>query len=119
MRNNYKEGSTTKKHTTNNRRILDSNHISRKTGGRGNVQYFCNTKVFIRENKPKNSIWGAIAPESYHKKKKMKEEIISAFSKENLTATLTPANPEAYYSNNETFEEILGIEIQYEEKAEI
>jgi hypothetical protein len=48
----------------------------------------------------------------------MKKEIISAFSRENLTAALTPSNPEAYYSNNETFEEMLGVELRYEKKVE-
>lgn len=90
-----------------------------KREGEEMFNIFVTLKFLFEKTNPKTVFGVLLLPNLIIKKKKMKEEIISTFSKENLTATLTPANPEAYYSNNETFEEILGIEIQYDERAEI
>jgi hypothetical protein len=79
---------------------------------------FITLKFFFEKTNPELVLGVLLLPNLIIKKKKMKKEIISAFSRENLTAALTPSNPEAYYSNNETFEEMLGIELRYEKKVE-
>jgi hypothetical protein len=81
------------------------------------LNIFVTLKYLFSKTSPKEAFGILILPNLIIIKKKIKNNIIEDFTKENFTAILTPANPEAYYNNTENFEEIVGIELQYEEQS--
>ena len=72
----------------------------------------------VKKTEPRETFGILLLPNLIIIKKKIKNDLIKNISKENLTAILTVSNPKAYYNNEESFEEVIGVEMRYEREVD-